>query len=202
VRFPLVLFAVSLGSVASADRLIDIPTARKIPYEDYRYEFRAQPFAGGAFEQYLGVGVGKSFELDLRGIEQQGEKQIGTFDFAYDFIAAIPGVSPGISFGVQDGQNQTQDGRRFYGVTTFREPMQVINESVKADISLGFQVGKLTSPFVGVELPFSRLVYLVAEHSGYRLSAGLELRPAPNLVLRYVDRGNQMLVSLSVSSRF
>lgn len=202
MRFPLVVSLVTLGTVASADRLIDIPTARKIPYEDYRYEFRAQPFVGGAFEQYLGIGIGKSFELDLRGVEQQGEKQVGTFDFAYDFIAAIPGVSPGISFGVQDAQNQTDDGRRFYAVSTFREPLQVINESVKSDITVGFQVGRITSPFLGFELPFSRQIFFVAEHSGYRISAGLEIRPASNVVIRYVERGNQTLLSLSVSSRF
>lgn len=197
----MVLFT-ALGSLACADRLIDIPTARKIAYDDYRYEFRAEPYSKGAFEQYLGIGVGKSFELDLRGVQEQGERQIGTFDFAYDFIAAIPGVSPGISFGVQDAQDRTDEGRRFYAVTTFREPLQAINESVKSDITVGIQFGRLASPFVGFELPFSREVFLVAEHSGYRISAGLELRPAQNVIFRYVERGTQPVISLSLSSRF
>lgn len=202
MRFAVLAFFMSIAAVSAADRLIDIPTARKIPFEEFRYEFRSQPFTGGSFEQYLGLGVGKSFELDLRGVEVAGEKQIATFDFAYDFIAAIPGLSPGISTGFQDIANRTADGRRFYVVTTYREPLQVIGDSVKVDVTVGVQVGRLTSPFVGVALPFSRQVFLVAEHSGFLISAGLELRLAPNIAIRYVCKGTQTLLSLSASTRF
>jgi len=192
----------SLGAIASADRLIDIPTARKIPYDDFRYEFRSEPFVSGTFEQYLGLGIGKSFELDLRSMEQRGDRQVGTFDFAYDFIAAIPDVSPGISIGVQDAADRTIDGRRYYIATTYREALQVINESVKADITLGAQTGKISSPFVGFLLPFSKEVYLIGEHNGYRISAGFEIRPAPNMAFRFYTRGSNAMLSLSLSSRF
>jgi len=193
---------VLLAAFASADRLIDIPTARKIVYLDFRYEFRAQPFAGGAYEHYLGIGVGKAFELDLRNVVPMAGRPEGTFDFAYDYIAAIPGASPGISMGVQDAANVTQDGRRFYAVTTYREPLDVINGSVNTDVTIGVQTGSLTSPFVGFLLPFSKQFFLVGEDSGFRVSAGIELRPANNVSIRFVTRGSTTLLSLSASSRF
>ena len=202
MRLPALLCILSLGAIASADRLIDIPTARKIPFDDFRYEFRSEPFVAGSFEQYLGLGVGKSFELDLRSVEQRGDRQVGTFDFAYDFIAAIPNVSPGISVGVQDAADRTLDGRRYYVATTYREAMQVINESVKADITVGVQTGRLSSPFVGFLLPFSKEVFLIGEHNGYRISAGFEIRPAANLSVRYYTRGSSAMLSFSLSSRF
>ena len=202
MRLPLVLGAMSLVALASADRLIDIPTARKIPFEDVRYEFRSEPFSAGSFEQYLGLGIGKSFELDLRGVEERGQKQVGTFDFAYDLIAALPGVSPGISFGVQDGADRTADGRRYYFATTYRELLQVIGGNEKSDVTLGVQTGKLTSPFVGFSLPLSKQVFFVGEHNGYRISAGLELRLTNRIAVRYYTRGQQMFLSLSASGRF
>ena len=202
MRLPLVLGAMSLVALASADRLIDIPTARKIPFEDVRYEFRSQPFSSGTFEQYLGLGVGKSFELDLRAMEERGQKQVGTFDFAYDLIAALPGVSPGISFGVQDGADRTVDGRRYYFATTYRDVLQVIGGSVKTDVTLGVQTGKLTSPFVGFSLPFSKHVYFIGEHNGYRISAGLEFRFTDRIAVRYYTRDKEMFLSLSASGRF
>jgi len=202
VRFLTVLSLAMLGTIASADQLIDIPTARKILFEDFRYEFRAEPVVGGQLQHFLGLGIGKSFELDLRDIENPGVRSVSTFDFSYNYVPALPGISPGISFGVQDASNTTLDGRRFYAVTTFRNTMDDIAGNVYADITLGFQVGSLTSPFVGVSVPFSQNFYVIAEDSGFRVSAGAEFRPSPRLAIRFVVREQRTLLSLSATSRF
>ncbi len=200
VQFAVGLFA--LCAFAQADRLIDIPTARKIPFGKFRYEFRSEPFTGGSNEHYLGLGITTAFELDLRCFQTSGEKQLGTFDGSYAFIAAIPGISPGISLGFQDGLDKTEDGRRIYLATTFREPLQVGNDTIRADVTFGVQTGRFTSPFVGFTLPFGRQLYLVGEHNGARITAGIELRLAQNVVVRYLSRGSQTLITLSASTVF
>jgi len=191
-----------VASSAFADELIDIPTARKISFEDVRYEFRFEPDLRGSNQQYLGIGVGKSFELDLRDIHNTGVAPVGTFDVSYNFIAALPGLAPGFACGVQDAANLTADGRRYYFVTTFRNEMDDIPGNVYTDLTLGFQTGSLTSPFVGVSMPFSKTFYLLAEDSGFRVSAGFELRPLPRVSVRFVVRNSQSLLSLSASGKF
>ena len=189
--------------IAFADELIDIPTARKIATEDFRYEFRAQPITKGDMQHFLGIGLGKSFELDIREVQDYGMSPVTSFDFSYNFMAAFPGGEiPGISLGVQDGSNLTQDGRRFFAVTTFRNTMDEIAGSVYADITLGFQVGSKTSPFVGVAVPFAPSVYLLAEDSGFRLNTGIEFRPSARMSLRFIVRNQETLLSLSASGRF
>ena len=69
-------------------------------------------------------------------------------------------------------------------------------------LTLGAQFGKLNSPFVGVSMPLSPQFALLAEHSGYRLSAGFEIRPVKPVALRLVQRGSKPMLSLSVAARF
>lgn len=194
---------IASASTAIADDLIDIPTARKINFEDVRYEFRVQPDLRGDNQQFLGIGIGTSLELDLRDIHTAALAPVGTFDFAYNLLPAFPGgIAPGISFGVQDAANLTPDGRRFYAVTTVRNSMDDIPGNVYMDVTLGFQVGSLTSPFVGISMPFAKTFYLLAEDNGFRVSAGFELRPIPRVNVRFIVRGNQPLLSLSAAAKF
>lgn len=190
------------GALAMADELIDIPTARKIVFDDFRFEYRMEPFAGGDQQQFLGLGLGPSFELDFRDIQDSDVAPRATFDFSYNYLAAIPGISPGVSIGIQDAANQTSDGRRLYAVTTFRETMDEIPGNVYTDITVGFQAGSLTSAFAGVAMPFSTNLYLLAEDSGFRLSAGLEYRLSHRITFRLIDRENETLLSLSASGKF
>ena len=188
--------------MASADQLIDIPTARKIPFEDVKYEFRAAPVVSGDLQHFLGIGIGSSFELDFRDVVNSGLNPVGTFDFSYNYISAVPSVAPGISLGVVDASNLTQDGRRFYVVSTFRNPMDDLPGNLYSDISVGFQAGSLTSPFVGVSVPLGSSFYLLAEHNGFRLSSGVELRPAPHVALRFITRNRETLLSVSAMLKF
>jgi hypothetical protein len=200
-RAAVVLFC-SLSVAAHADRLISVPTARKIPYGIVRYEFRAEPKDTGKREHLLGLGIGTSFDMELRLDQQPGEKADGTFDLAYNYIAPIQGLVPGLSMGVQDALDRTPEGRRFFGAATFRQPFSTMNGDFPADVTLGVMGEKRWTPYVGVLVPFSKEFHLLAEHDGERISAGLELRPIPEINLRFQVRGQRTLVSVQATTRF
>ncbi len=202
MRFVSVALLTMLGATAFADQLIDIPTARLIVFEDFRYELRSAPYAGGDQQQYLALGVGKSWELDLRDIQNSETASRGTFDLQYCLLQALPDISPAVSFGVQDGANETMDGRRFYAVTTFRESLDDVGSNAYADITLGYQSGSLDGMFAGVKVPLTTNFAVLGEDSGFRLSAGFEYRPTRNVTLRWITRDQQTLLSLSAVGRF
>ena len=202
MRLQIVLGLALLASCASADQLIDIPTGRKIPTDDFRYEVRASPYSHGDVQHFLGIGVGPSMEFDFREMLTTGSHPIATGDFAFNILSAVPSLAPGFSVGVQDAANLTPDGRRFYAVTTFRNELDELSGNLYADITVGMQFGSLSSPFVGAAVPLGEKIYLIAEHSGFRLSTGLELRPLPKVVFRVISRNQKTLLSLSALVKF
>jgi hypothetical protein len=192
----------ALVAISDADRLITIPTARKLPFKTIRYELRFQPDSFGTRESLLGIGIGPAFETELRSLQIPSMGSTNTFDFAYNYIAAFPGVSPGISVGVQDAADQTREGRRFYGVTTYRVPCTTANGDYPADVSLGMYAGRHWSPFVGVLIPFSQEIHLLAEDNGSVIAAGFEYRPTPSLNLRFQVRDNRPLMGFQWMTHF
>jgi hypothetical protein len=191
-----------LAALGHADRLIAVPTARKIPYGTVRYEFRGEPRQVGERENLLGLGIGTSFDMELRLDQEPGERSVGTFDFSYNYIAPLAGLVPGLSMGIQDAMDRTEDGRRFFGAATFRQPFSTLNGDFPADMTIGFFAAKHWSPFVGVLVPFSKEFHLLAEHNGNRIAAGFEYRPIPVLNLRFQVRGQRPLLSAQLTTRF
>lgn len=191
-----------LSAVAAADRLITIPTGRKLPFGTVRYEFRAEPKQRGAREHLLAAGIGTSFEIEARTSWLQDDRGTGTFDLAYNVIAPIPDLSPGISFGVQDAMDETEDRRRFYAAITFRPYFTTANGDTPGEVTLGVLQGEYTHPFVGVGIPFTREFRLLAEHNGLRPAAGFEYRPKPNLGFRIQFREHQTMASLQLTTKF
>ena len=55
MRFSVALVAMATAAFASADRLIYIPTARKIPFGEVKLEYRAEPRVQGEVERYKRV---------------------------------------------------------------------------------------------------------------------------------------------------
>ncbi|MGV3614464.1 MAG: hypothetical protein ACO1SV_03930 [Fimbriimonas sp.] len=196
------LAMLGLAATAAADRVLTVPTGRKIPFGTVRYEFRAEPKQRGAREHLLGVGIGTSFELEARTNWLDDSHTRGTFDLAYNVIAPLPDISPGISFGVQDALDETEDRRRFYAAITFRPVFTTANGDTPADVTLGLFQGEYTHPFVGVSLPFTREFRVLAEHNGLRPAAGFEYRPRPNLGFRIQFRESQTLASLQLTTKF
>ncbi|AIE84288.1 hypothetical protein [Fimbriimonas ginsengisoli] len=202
MRRAFVLTLIASAAIGHADRLITIPTARKLPYRTVRYEFRGEPKQIGERENLIGLGIGTAFDMELRLDQEPGERAVDTFDFAYNYISAIPGLTPGLSLGVQDAVDRTADGRRFFGAATFREPFTTINGDVPADITLGVFAGRHWSPFVGVSIPFSKEFHLLVEHNGFRISSGIEYQVSSLLNLRAQVRDHQTLLSLQLTRRF
>lgn len=200
---PVIVVALLGGAaLASADRLITVPTGRKLPFGTVRYEFRAEPKQRGNEEHLFAAGIGTSFEIEARTSWLEQDRGSGTFDLAYNFIAPIPDLSPGISVGVQDALDQTEDRRRVYAAITFRPYFITANGDVPGEVTVGILQGEYTHPFVGVGIPLAREIRLLAEHNGFRLAAGVEYRPKPNLGFRFQTRGHQTLASLQLTTKF
>ena len=195
--------ALTLGAaLAQADRLITIPTARKLPLGTVRYEFRGETVSHGETENFLAAGISTSFDMELRTIDEPGRKTEGTFDLSYNFVAPIPGLTPGLSLGLQDATDKTPDGRRFFGAATFRPQFSTLNGDFPADVTLGVFGGRHWSPFVGVLVPFSKEFHFLAEHNGERIAVGFEYRPVQLFNLRYQVIGKRSELGAQVTTKF
>lgn len=179
-----------------------IPTGRKIPYRVVKFEAVSEVSRGRAQEYRLGLGIGRSFDLEIRSEFFDGANDARTFDFSYNYIAPVPGFTPGISLGMLDALDNTEDRQRVYVALTFRPLLSTINGDFPGDLTIGVTGGFRTSLFVGLQLPFSREFSLLAEHNGYRLSSGFELRPVRQIGLRLMFRETDVLGSLQLTQRF
>ncbi len=187
---------------AWADRLIDVPTARKLPFGVFRLEFADEVSVSRTQLGYADIGIGTSFEAGVRTEQLMGRAFAGTIDLTYNYISPISGISPGIAFGVQDALNATEDGRRFFFCVTYRDQADAIGGDYAAEVTLGAFLANRSSPYVGVTMPFSSNVRLLAEHDGIRISAGLEYRPIRSIGLRFLSRGRDVMGDLSWMGHF
>jgi hypothetical protein len=201
VRAHVLIPLLAFGCIAHADRLISIPTARKLPFGTVSFEGMSE-VRGRTVEHYLDVGIGTSFELEAHSQRWLSGPTVGTFDVDYSYLAPIPDLAPGISLGVQDALDRTVQRRRYYAAITFRNIFETSDGEVPADITLGAFLGHQSGAFVGVALPFSKAVWLLAEHDGYRISSGLELRPTAWASARLIFRDQQTLFDLKLVHRF
>jgi hypothetical protein len=188
---------------ASADRLIYIPTARKIPYRTVRYELRAEPKLQGDLEHYIGIGLTPFWELEMRSQNLSLDRPEGTFDLTYNYLSPFTNLTPGFSIGVQDIMNRTSEGTRPFVVATFRQGFFAIGGEFPADLTLGLTLARTRLyPVVGASIPFSSGVRFMAEHDGFRISVGWEVRPSRALALRFIVREKNSLFGLVVQHRF
>jgi len=189
-------------AIGRADRLITIPTARKIPFETVRYEFRAEPPADGQTENLLGFGITNSFDGEIRTFQDRNGKAITTGDFSYNYISPIAGFTPGFSAGFQDVADQTSTGRRFFFAATFRQMLTTIDGDAPSDITIGLFGARHSTPFVGIQLPFSKDFHLLAEHDGSHISTGFEYRANSFLNLRAQVIGARTVLGLQLMKHF
>ncbi|HWD41068.1 MAG TPA: hypothetical protein VG944_19625 [Fimbriimonas sp.] len=190
-----------MGGSAWADRLIDIPTARKLPFETFRLEL-ADSFSGRTQLGYLDLGVTDSIDASIRSEKYLDHSTVGTFDLSYNVLSAVPGLLPGIAAGVQDALNTTTDGRREYACLTWREPIDTGNGEVPIDITFGMYYRSHPFGFGGVSFPLSKEVRMIGEYNGSRPAGGFEYKPTPAFGLRLLFRGPDTLADLSWTSRF
>jgi hypothetical protein len=203
---PILFLALTLGLVSRscADRLISIPLGRKIPFEMFKIDSFVELSHGRTWDRFLGVGLTPDIEIDYHGERRAGGPMRDTFDASYTYLTPIINQSPGISLGVQDGLNRTADGRRFYLALTFREAVDNIgNGNLPLEATIGVFMGPRTAGFVGVSIPFSDALRLLAEHDGTRISAGLEYRALKDTFgLRILTRDSEVMLGANLRLRF
>jgi hypothetical protein len=189
-------------ATAQADPLIDIPTARKLPYGDFKLEFADESSETQTQLAWFDAGIGKSFEATFEA-ERFGREPVKTSeDFMYNVISAIPGLAPGIAFGVEDIANTSQDGRRPYAVITYREATQTFDGDIPFDLSVGTYFKNRLYPFVGMSLPLSHKIRVIGEFDGFRPVGGLEFQSSHALTFRLLVRGGNTLGDVVWTSHF
>ncbi len=189
-----------LAPLTRADRLITVPTARKLLDGSVRLESLRQFGAGGYGTDYLAVGLGPSFEAEARLLERAGRDPRLTGDLTYNVIAPLTGFSPGLAFGVQDIAAATHTGPRAFACATIRNGFD--HGNVPFDVTSGLFVGRRTSPYVGVSVPVYRWLRLLAENDGYEGQAALEALPVRGMRLRLVGERGRVLGSFGYTARF
>ncbi|MFZ4507417.1 MAG: hypothetical protein ACOYON_06950 [Fimbriimonas sp.] len=201
MRLPLLVMVCGLASLASADRLINVPTARKVLKGIARYEISYQGAADESVMHRLAYGVDSSVDVEFRTGVLSDPRLNSTFNAGYQYLAAVPGVSPGISMGIVDALNRSDEGRKLFVALTFREAVYTPTGESNLDITLGVFALARSAGFVGLYLPFTREVAILAEHDGLDISAGFEYRPAKTIAVRWITAGNRNVYSLSFSRR-
>lgn len=189
----------ALAPLARADRLITIPTARKLLDGSVRLESMRE---FGHFDRgtdYLAAAFGQAWEAEARVLRGPDFTK-GTVDLTYNVVAAIPGFSPGISAGVQDLAAATSAGPRAFVCLTNR--VEANGHNTPFDVTSGLFVGKRTRPFVGTTVPMYPFLRLLAEHNGDYGSVGFEATPFRGLRLRLVGRSGAVLGSLGYTAKF
>ncbi len=202
MRLAVCMMFSALAAVCWADRLINIPTGRKLPYGTVRWETLFEAAGHGDTETYFDFGIGKSFEATYRTQKLPGVKKHEALDLSYNILTAIPDLAPGLTVGIQDLGNTTSNGRRAYVALTNRPVLTTVNGEVAAEITFGGYLAGHSSFFVGLALPLSQEFRLIAEHNGYRLITGFELRPISKLAFRYLIRDRQTFLSASLIAHF
>jgi len=203
VRALIPVVLLGLAASAHADRLISIPIASKIPLGVYRFEGLLEQSRNRTSRYYLGTGITDAIDVEITGEKLLGRRMRTSFDVSYNYIPPIVGFGPGVSFGVQDVLGVTRDGRRYFIVVTTKEGWaDSVHGMVPAEFSFGAYFGSISSPFVGVKLPFTDHFHVLAEYNGRRISAGLEVKPSRILGLRAVFERNDVLIGARITLRF
>jgi hypothetical protein len=197
---PYILAALAgLCAFAQGDRLIDIPLGRKIPSGVIRLEGQFDQSDASQSDAYLDWGVDSNWEASLHYENPVDARGRLTGDLSYNLIPPITGISPGISVGVQDLANNTGDGRRFYAASTFK--VDGTDLWTPVELTLGASYDHQIRPFVGLSFPLDPRLRLMAEHDGFRISAGAEYKPTRNMALRWVVRGSVSELSLRLTTK-
>lgn len=174
MRYGLCLVAGLLASISSADRLINIPTALKVRYNQARFEYKWEPTKRENDRGYLGVGVTRDLEVEAI-FESRSMERIGSLNLTYQYLVPIVDTAPGLAIGVQDAMDRTPDRRMYYLAFTHRYGLDgQHNSMVPLEFTLGFAFGKRSGVFTGVSLPFTWQFRALAEHDLRRPSLGFE----------------------------
>lgn len=197
--------ALSLLAVlpAAADRLLFIPTGKKLPQGTVRGEWL---FDGGDRERnrfYLGAGVTRNLEFEFLTFSPavSGGNRLDSLNLSYNYVDPVVGFVPGLTLGVRDLLNRSE-GRALFLATTYRIGLVGdYNSDTPAELTLGVGTKPYRGAFVGVTLPFTATFRVIAEHDSRDLRAGFELKPHRDLAFRWFHQEQGGTWSLSWTRR-
>lgn len=197
--------AVTLLAVTSvhADRLLFIPTGKKLPQGTLRGEWL---FDGGDRERnrfYLGAGVTRNLEVEFLTFSppRHGESRLDSFNLSYNYVDPVVGFVPGITLGIRDVLNRSE-GRALFIATTYRIGLVgEFNSDTPAELTLGVGTKPYRGAFVGVTLPFTATFRAIGEHDSRDLRAGFEFKPHRDVAFRWFHQEQGGTWSLSWTRR-
>lgn len=197
MRVALTLLCIGSCVFASADRLILIPTGKKLLKGRIYTEWLGSGDKREKSRFFLGTAIGDSFDAELEYQDGAGLRRGLTGSFTYNYIVPVTDITPGISVGIRDIMNRTSFGRFVYLAATFRVGSEALFYS---DAPIEFTVGCGTKPlrgaFLGISIPFANQVRLLAEHDSIDVTAGIEIKPSPAMSLRWLYRRDRNFVSV------
>lgn len=197
-----VIIAASLSLAAHADRIVNIPTGKKIPKGTVRAEFLTTPGKDFTFG-WFSYAPDKFFEIEYVGENLNKSSLSNSFNLQYTYIVPITDLSPGISFGILDGLDETSTRRTLYTAITYRLGNDgPNNQDYGTDLTFGFWTKKEGIFFIGAEIPFSKQIWLVGEHDSVRATAGLDLRLFDNAGFRILFRNGEPTFGLRIQKSF
>lgn len=199
MRAPFALSVLVLAAGAQADRLITIPTAKKLTDGSLRLETVQSLQDHGSQFNYAAFGLGQYFEGEIRTEKYSGHDFHATADFTYNFVSPLAGLTPGLAFGLQDIAGTTRTGRRAFACATFREESDT---GLYSDLTLGAFLGSHSGLMVGFDFPLTNAFHLIADYNADRAQAGFEARPFRNFAARFIVRDNEPMASLTYRMKF
>lgn len=204
MRIPaLVAIAFLLPALAVPERLINVPTATKVPFGAIRVEAQSHQGAIDRHRFSLAAGIGEAWDLEASWDRSRRADAEGTFDLSYNYVPALPDAAPGISVGIRDAFNTTRDGSGAYISATFRYGQYgERNGESPAEVTVGGGLGAFRGVYMGTMLPVTDQFRLLAEHDSRRITAGIELRPLRDFRVRWVHSRDQSCVSVGWTYRF
>lgn len=197
-------FVVALLVAASsfADRLLLIPTGKKLLHNVYRFELLTEPSRDRTFG-WIGTGLGQSFDFELTGESLDDDSVSVSLDFSYNYLTPITDFVPGVSLGVQDAAGRTQRGRAFYLAVTYRlGNFDEHNQDIPTEVTFGFWDRREGLMFAGAVLPFSEHLKLLVEHDSHEFTAGFQISPIKGADFRFMFRANEVLLGMRIQKRF
>lgn len=151
----------------------------------------------------VGYGLTREIEVEWTGLQEWGDGLAGSMNLGYNFINPITDFAPGFTVGVLDVLDRSPDRRRGYFSATYRYGLDgENNQDVPMELSIGLTSGEAVRPFVGVSLPFSSKLRVLAEHDGFRVNAGVEVKPMRDLAFRFIVRDSQPAAGVVCSLKF
>ncbi|MEZ5163858.1 MAG: hypothetical protein R2688_08960 [Fimbriimonadaceae bacterium] len=195
------LFAAACTS-AFADRIVFIPTGRKVNDKNVRFDVLGQPSRDNAFGWFT-VGLMNTWEFELYGENLNTDHLDMGANVAYNLIQPLTDLGPGVSFGILDLGDNTSNRRTGYVAVTYRlGNVAPINQDIPTDFSFGLWTRDEGVFFAGMEIPFSKEFRLLAEHDSRFITAGIELKPVEEASLRFLFRDGSPMVGLKFQKRF